>query len=94
MSLSSKSATIEVRVTPKASRTEVVGWEGDVLRIRLHALPVEGEANAELIRYLAKGLKLPKSALELVGGGKSRNKRVMIQHLDLESVKSLLTSLV
>lgn len=67
---------LSIKVIPKASRSEVVGWEGEVLKIRLAALPEKGEANSELIRFLAHYFGLPKSGIKLVQGETSRRKKV------------------
>ena len=75
--------TLRVKVTPNASRNEILGWEdhplgGRHLRIRLQAPPVDGKANKALVTFLAKQLKLPKSAITLVNGQSSRLKSLQI----------------
>jgi len=52
-----------IAVMPNAKKTEVAGVHGDALKVRLHAPPVDGKANAALIRYLADTLHLPKSCI-------------------------------
>lgn len=69
---------ISVRLQPRASKNEVLGWQGETLRVRVTAPPVEGEANTALIQVLAAALKLPKSAFRLAAGRASRNKIVDI----------------
>ncbi|MEW5850378.1 MAG: DUF167 domain-containing protein [Myxococcota bacterium] len=68
--------TISVYVKPRASRTRITGVHGDALAIQLAAPPVDGEANLELISFLAKALKVPRSSVELVAGQTSKHKRV------------------
>lgn len=63
-----------VYVVPNASRSEIVGWHGDALKIRIAAPPVDGKANKELVRYLAKQLDLSSSEIELVSGHMNRKK--------------------
>lgn len=65
-----------VTVVPNASRTEIVGWQGDALKIRLAAPPVDGKANKELIQCLAKNLDVPKSEIEIVSGHMNKRKRI------------------
>lgn len=72
---------LRVKVTPKASRSEVVGWENGVLKVRLNALPEKGEANEELIRVLSKEFKIAKSLITIVRGHSSREK---IVHLEID----------
>jgi len=69
---------VEVHVIPKASSSEIVGWEGDTLKIRIAAVPDKGKANKELIRFLAKKLKIAKSQISLLKGEKSRHKKLQI----------------
>lgn len=65
-------------VQPRAARTEVDGRHGDAIKIRIAAPPVDGAANEELIRFLAKALSLPRSAVRLTGGATGRRKTVEI----------------
>ncbi len=67
-----------VFVQPKASRNQVAGLHGDALKIRLTAPPVEGAANKACTQFLAKTLGVPKSAVEIVSGHASRNKKILI----------------
>lgn len=69
---------LSLHVQPGAKRSEIVGLHGDALKIRLAAPPVDGKANAELIRFLAERLGLPRSAVELVSGECSRAKRLRV----------------
>ena len=75
---------ILIRVQPRASRDEIVAYEGGVLRVRLTAPPVDDRANAALVRFLAGRLDVPLSAVALVAGARSRLKRVAIDGLSLE----------
>jgi uncharacterized protein (TIGR00251 family) len=68
----------KVAVQPKSSRNLIVGRHGDALKIKLKAPPVDGAANKMLVQYLAKSLKVPKSAVEIVAGHTSRNKQVLV----------------
>lgn len=75
-----------VRAQPRASRSEVVGEHGGALRVRLAAPPVEGEANTELVRCLAKWLDLPRSSIRLVAGATGRNKIVEVEGIDAATI--------
>jgi uncharacterized protein len=83
-----------VRVQPRASRTAIAGVLGEgenaVLKIALAAPPVEGRANEALIRYFAKILEVPRSAVAIVSGDQSRNKVVRISGIDAATVRRLL----
>jgi len=63
--------TFAVRVVPRASRNEIVGVQGDALKVRLTAPSVEGKANEALVAFLAQRLGVRKSQVEIVAGGTS-----------------------
>ena len=69
---------LTIVVQPRAARTEVVGPYGDGLKVRLQAPPVDGAANEELVRFLARRLHVSPSAVAIVGGAGSRRKRVAV----------------
>ena len=69
---------LSCHVQPGAKRTAVAGVYGMALKISLAAPPVDGKANKELGVFLAKKLKLPKSAVTLVSGQTSRDKVVFL----------------
>ncbi len=70
-------ATLSVRVTPRASRDEILR-DGPELKIRVTAPPEDGKANAAVTKLLAKALGLPKSRLTLIRGETSRDKSFRI----------------
>lgn len=63
---------------PGASRTEVAGLHGDCLKIRLAARPIDGEANACLIAFLASALGVPKRSVSIESGATARRKRIAV----------------
>ncbi len=68
-----------VKIIPKAHKSEIIGWENDRLKIRIAAIPENGLANAELIRFLSSMLGIAKSQVILVQGEKSRLKKMLIK---------------
>lgn len=91
-------ANLAVRLTPGASADRIDGWDVDaegrpVLKVRVRARPVEGEANEALIRLLAKALGTPKSAVALQRGGQSRTKMIDIAGLSNDEMRTRLTGL-
>lgn len=72
------SATVTVRVQPRASRDGVVGFSEGVLRVRLTAPPLENRANEALVRFLAGALGVPRAWVDIVAGGRGRNKIVRV----------------
>lgn len=85
---------IAVRVTPRAGRTAVAGVRDGILLVRLAAAPVEGAANDALIDCLAKFFQRPKRDISIVGGQRSRNKRVAIDGLDAAQLASKLSAIL
>lgn len=69
---------INVYVQPGAKQTEIVGFYGDALKIRLASPPIDGRANDALLKYLAQIFDVPLRQVELKRGDKSRNKKVAI----------------
>ena len=67
-------ATLSIYVQPGAKKTEVVGFFGDALKIRLLAPPVDGKANAALLQFIADRLGVAKSTIRLKSGLAARNK--------------------
>jgi uncharacterized protein (TIGR00251 family) len=67
-----------VRVAPRASKTAATGEHDGALKVRVAAPPVEGAANAELTRFLAKALGVPARSVEIVGGHASKTKLVRV----------------
>jgi uncharacterized protein (TIGR00251 family) len=81
--------TFDVRVVPRASRTEVVGEHDGALRGRVAAPPVGGAANEELARFVAKSLGVAAREVEIVGGHASRSKRVRVRGASRAAVEAL-----
>jgi uncharacterized protein (TIGR00251 family) len=79
-------------VIPRAGRSGVAGTRGNALVVRLNAAPVDGAANAELIEILADTLGVPKRAIEIVSGERSRQKRLRVTGLSIDDVRAKLGS--
>ncbi len=78
---------LSVYVQPRASRNQLVGVQGEELKVRLTSPPVEGAANALCCEYLAKLLRVPKGAVALIGGEKSRHKRLLVYGAGVEELR-------
>ena len=90
MSLKENSCTLAVKAVPNAPRSEIVGWLGEALKIKVHAPPVEGRANTTLCEFLAAELGLPKRAVAVARGDTARQKLLRIAGLTLAEVKAKL----
>jgi uncharacterized protein (TIGR00251 family) len=76
------SLTLNLQTTPNAPRSEMVGWLGERLKVKVKAPAVEGKANAELLRFLAGHFGVRPNAVTLVRGETARLKTVRIEGID------------
>jgi uncharacterized protein len=67
---------IKFYIQPNASKSSLIGMHGDAVKIKIHAPPVDGEANEEVIRFLSELLNLPKKSILIVQGQTSRQKLI------------------
>src|SRR5687767_161934 len=81
-----KGSALAVRVTPRASRNEIVEMLDDgTIKVRIAAPPVDDEANTALIEFLAEILGVPKSRLDIVAGETGRDKLIAVVDMDVET---------
>ena len=83
---------LRVRLQPNARRSEVLGFQYGVLRVRVTAPPHEGRANKALIELLSDTLDVPKSRIEIVHGHTARDKLVAIEGMDAGQVEARLST--
>ena len=81
---------IDVRVIPRAGKTEIGGTRDGALLVRLNAPPVDGAANDALIAFLAAILDTPRSTIRIVSGERGRRKRVAIAGISADRVRAIL----
>lgn len=82
--------TFRARIVPRASKNQIVGVEGDAVKVRLAAPPVEGKANDALVKFLASLLDVPRSSVEIISGQSSRNKTIRIRGISREKVEQVI----
>ena len=82
-------AFLNVRVIPRAAKSQITGRRDDALLVRLNAPPVDGAANTELMKLLAQVLGIPKRNIEIVAGHRSRTKRLKITGVTSAEVEKL-----
>jgi uncharacterized protein (TIGR00251 family) len=80
----------KVLVVPRASRSEIVGEQNTALRVRLAAPPVDGAANEELVRVIAKAFGVSRRAVEITAGQTSKSKKVRVEGGSLAALRELL----
>ena len=81
------SLVFNVRVVPRASKSEIVGEHDFALKVRIASPPVDGAANAELIKLFAKSFGVSKAQVQIIGGHTSKTKQIKI--IDLAAEKFL-----
>jgi uncharacterized protein (TIGR00251 family) len=77
---------IKVKVLPRSSKSQIVGKEDDIYKVKLTAPPVEGKANKALKELFAKRLGIPKMNVEIISGEFSRVKSVRIHGLNINDI--------
>ena len=83
-------AELSVHIQPGAAKSEISGLHGDALKIRIHARPVEGAANMALTEFMATCLGVPRKAVKIVRGEKSRRKSVWVAIESDEAIRRLM----
>jgi uncharacterized protein (TIGR00251 family) len=83
--------TLELKTIPNAPRDEIAGWLGGALKVKVHAPALDGRANDALLAFLAEKLGVPRRAVSLVRGDKSRHKVMRVDGLTLAEAKARLT---
>ena len=89
-SANERTVVFPVYVVPRAAKNEIVGVQGETLKVRVTAPPVKGKANEALVRLLAKTLRLRKDQVEIVAGHRARHKMVRAEGIDENAVLDLL----
>ncbi len=85
-----RACTLDLKVIPNAPRSEVAGWLGGALKVKVQAPALDGRANDLLLEFLADQLGVPRREVRLVRGEKSRHKVVHIAGLTLAEAKARL----
>jgi len=67
---------VSVKVLPRSSINQIVGFEGDILKVKVKSAPVDGLANRDLILLLSKCVKVAKERVEIISGHRSRLKKI------------------
>ena len=90
LSAAKEGVLISVRVVPRAARSGIAGTRDDALLVRLNAAPVDGAANSELIEVIADAMGLPRRAVSISAGERSRRKTVRVSGISVDEVRARL----
>jgi uncharacterized protein len=85
-----RGSVLSVIVTPRAARSSIEQLADGAIQVRVAAPPVNGAANAALLRFLAGVLDVPRSRLEIIGGASSRRKRITVNGLTPDELETRL----
>ena len=87
---------VELRLycQPRASKTEISGLHGEMLKIRLAAPPVEGQPNMQLCKFLARYFGVPRQDIQILSGAGARQKRVVIKGKTAQEILNILPLIV
>lgn len=75
-----------LKIQPRAAKNEISGLQGEALKVRLTAPPVDGEANEACIRFLAQWLGVAKNAVEIITGHTGRNKIILVRGISKDEL--------
>jgi uncharacterized protein (TIGR00251 family) len=81
---------IRIKLSPRSSKSQIMGMEGEFYKVKVNSPPVDGEANKELISLISKKLRIPKGSIEIIAGKTSRMKVVRVSGVDEQSVSRLM----
>ena len=82
---------VTVKVIPRSSINKIVGFDGNILKVKVKSAPVDGSANRDLIVLLSKSAKISKQKIEILSGQKSRLKRVKFYDITHDDLFGLLS---
>jgi uncharacterized protein len=90
--VSGPSTRLRLRISPGASRSQVVGRHGDGWKVRVGAPPESGKANEALLKLLAATLEIPRNRIEIAAGRGSRDKTIVVQGLSTADVEARMSA--
>lgn len=79
---------INIKISPNSKKNEIIN-EGEIIKIKITAQPIDGKANKALIEFLSKNFKIPKTSIKILKGETSKEKTILFQTQDEEKLKLL-----
>ena len=83
---------LKVKIIPKSKVNRILGFEEDILKIRIKASPEKGKANKELIRFIAKSLSIAQSRITIISGHTSRLKKLQIEDISKKDLTQVIVN--
>lgn len=79
---------VNLRISPNAKKNEIIK-DGDIIKVKITALPIDGKANKALVEFFAKNFKIPKTSIEILKGETSKEKTILFRTMDEDKVNNL-----
>lgn len=79
---------VNLRISPNAKKNEIIK-DGDIIKVKITALPIDGKANKALVEFFAKNFKIPKTSIEILKGETSKEKTILFKTMDEDRVNNL-----
>lgn len=79
---------VNLRISPNAKKNEIIK-DGDIIKVKITALPIDGKANKALVEFFAKNFKIPKTSIEILKGETSKEKTILFKTMDEDKINNL-----
>ena len=79
---------VNLRLSPNAKKNEIIK-DGDIIKVKITALPIDGKANKALVEFFAKNFKIPKTSIEILKGENTKEKTKLYKTMDEDKVNNL-----
>lgn len=77
-----------IKISPNAKKNEIIS-EGDIIKVKITAQPVDGKANKALVEFLSKTFKIPKTSIKIIKGETSKEKTILFEIFDDEKLNNV-----
>ena len=81
-----------IRISPNAKKNEIIN-DGEIIKIKITAQPIDGKANKALVEFLSKNFKIPKTSIKILKGETSKDKTILFMTDDEEKINCVKNSL-
>ena len=84
-----KGFLLNLRISPNASKNEIIKSDDGSIKVKITAQPVDGKANKALIEFFSKTFKIPKTSIDIVRGETSKDKTVLFKTDDVDKINRI-----
>lgn len=81
-----------IRISPNAKKNEIIN-DGEIIKIKITAQPIDGKANKALIEFLSKNFKIPKTSIKILKGETSKDKTILFKIEDTNKINNVKNTL-